>query len=356
MRIGVSIVLYDSADDIVACLEALAAQTREPDSVVIFDNASTDAGADLAARAMPAARIVRSPTNIGFAAGHNRAIALEPADVHVVLNPDCRLAPGFLEAAVRALEADPSTGSVTGRLLRFRGDAADGGPLEELADDVIDSTGMIGHRNRRVLDRAAEQPARGTNLRNAYVFGASGAAAVYRRSMLEDVAIHGEMFDEAFFAFREDVDLAWRAQLLGWHCRYVPGALARHRRRVAPGRRRELPARINRISVANRWRMIAKNETGAGWLRDWWAIGARDVGVLAYILVREPRTIGAVLDVWRDASRLRAWRRDIMRRRRTPDRQVIAWFGRQEELPVDDPGADEWDVRPGSRPHRRPPV
>lgn len=351
MRIAVSIVLFDSADDIAACLVALAAQTRAADVIVIFDNASTDAGADLAAQVMPTARIVRSATNIGFAAGHNRAIALEPADVHVVLNPDCRLAAGFLEAAVGALEADPSAGSVTGRLLRFRNDVPDGGPLEELPDDVIDSTGMIGRRNRRVLDRAAERAARGTNLRNAYVFGASGAAAVYRRSMLEDVAVHGEMFDEAFFAFREDVDLAWRGQLLGWHCRYVPGALARHRRRVAPGRRRALPARINRISVANRWRMIAKNETAAGWLRDWWAIGARDAGVLAYALVREPRTIGAVLDVFREAPRLRAWRRDIMRRRRAPDRAVIAWFGRQEELPVPEPGMEGSPDRSGPQPH-----
>ncbi|MEP6639940.1 MAG: glycosyltransferase family 2 protein [Chloroflexota bacterium] len=336
MRIAVSIVLFDSADDIVAGLEALADQARQPDTVVVFDNASSDDGAERAARVMPTAQLVRSPVNIGFAAGHNRAIALAPADVHVVLNPDCRLAPGFLEAAVRALESDPTAGSVTGRLLRFRHDSPDSGPLEERPDDILDSTGMVGQRNRRVLDRAAEQAANGRDLQPAYVFGASGAAAVYRRAMLEDVAVGGEMFDEAFFAFREDVDLAWRAQLLGWRCRYVPAALARHRRRVAPGRRSILPARINRISVANRWRMIAKNETMIGWASDWWAIGARDLGVLAYALFREPRTIGAVLDMVRDASRLRAWRRDIMRRRRTPDREVLAWFGRQEERPLQD--------------------
>src|SRR6187397_1321449 len=82
VRIAVSVVLFDSAADIVACLEAVAVQTRPPDAVVVFDNASTDGGADLAARVAPTARIVRSPRNIGFAAGHNRAIALEPADVH----------------------------------------------------------------------------------------------------------------------------------------------------------------------------------------------------------------------------------------------------------------------------------
>jgi GT2 family glycosyltransferase len=264
-------------------------------------------------------------------------MARKPSDVHVVLNPDCRLAPQFLERALDAIQTDPSVGSVTGRLLRFRNDAATGGPLEELADDILDSTGMVGRRNRRVLDRGAGLPAHGRDLHDAYVFGASGAAAVYRRAMLEDIAFRGEWFDESFFAYREDVDVAWRAQLLGWRCRYVSTALARHRRRVAPGRRQMLPARINRLSVANRWRMIAKNETTTGWARDWWDIGARDAGVLAYSLVREPRTIAAVGDVLRDASRLRTWRRDIMHRRRAADGDVLAWFGREVERPVDEP-------------------
>jgi GT2 family glycosyltransferase len=337
--ITVSVVLHESAGDIAACLEALAAQTRRPDAVVVLDNASSDDGAHIAALLMPEARLVRSPLNLGFAAGHNRAMALEPGDLHVVLNPDCRLAPRFLEKALDAFDADPSIGSVSGRLLRFRNDAVGGGRLEELDDDILDSTGMVGLRNRRVLDRGSGLPAHGRDLRDAYVFGASGAAAVYRRAMLEDIAFRGEMFDEAFFAYREDVDVAWRAQLLGWRCRYVSTALARHRRRVAPGRRRMLPARVNRLSVANRWRMIAKNETMTGWARDWWAIGARDAGVLAYSLVREPRTIAAVLDVLGDASRLRNWRRDIMRRRRVADDDVVAWFGRDVERPVAEPNA-----------------
>jgi GT2 family glycosyltransferase len=332
-----SIVLHDSAADIEACLHALTAQTRAPDAIVILDNASSDRGVELAGHVTQEARVIRSPVNLGFAGGQNRAMAIEPADVHLLLNPDCRLAPGFLEAALGALDSDPRAGSVTGRLLRFRTDSLDGGVLEELADDILDTTGMVGRRNRRVLDRSAGSPARGTDLHDAYVFGASGAAAVYRRAMLDDVAFDGEFFDEAFFAFREDVDLAWRAQMLGWSCRYVPAALARHRRRVTPGRRRSLPSRINRLSVANRWRMIAKNETAVGWAKDWWAIGARDAGVLGYALFKEPRTIGAVIDVVRDGRRLQAWRRDIMRRRRVPDDEVIHWFGREVERPVGDP-------------------
>lgn len=332
--ITASIVLHESRLDITACLDGLRRQTRQPDTVVIFDNASTDGGAQIATNDMPEARLIRSPVNLGFAAAHNQAIARAPADFHLVLNPDCRLAPGFVQAAVAALEVDATAGAATGRLLRFRGDDPEGGPLEELPDDVLDSTGMVGLRNRRVLDRDSEMPARGRHLEDAYVFGATGAAAIYRRAMLEDIAFEGEFFDEAFFAYREDVDLAWRAQLLGWHCRYVPAAMARHRRRVAPGRRGALPAWVNRMSVANRWRMIAKNETMAGWRRDWLAIGIRDSGVIAYSTLREPRTLGAVLDVLADAHRLRMWRRDIMRRRRSPDDDVIRWFGRHDQIAI----------------------
>jgi GT2 family glycosyltransferase len=326
LRITVGIVLHDSADDIGACLSALAAQTRIPDAVVVLDNASSDDGLGRARRAMPEARFERSSVNTGFAAGHNRAMAIEPADIHVLLNPDCRLAPEFIERAVAALETDTTIGAVSGRLLRFRDDSADGGPLVEQADDILDSTGMVAQRNRRVLDRSSDLPAVGCDLDAADVFGASGAAAVYRRAMLEDVAFDGEFLDEAFFAYREDVDLAWRAQLLGWRCRYLPMAVARHRRRVAPGRRGQLPARINRLSVANRWRMIAKNELAAGWRRDWRPILARDVQILGFCALREQRTLLAILDVAGDAGRLRARRRDVMRRRRADDADVLRWF------------------------------
>ncbi len=332
--VTVGVVLHDSALDVVGCLAALDRQTRRPDSVVVLDNGSSDGGLDLARAAMPGARFERSDVNLGFAAGHNRIMGMARAEAHVLLNPDCRLAPTFLERCLVALDADARAGAVSGRLLRFRDDAPDGGPLEELSDDIIDSTGMQGLRNRRVLDRSSEQPANGRDMTAVEVFGTSGAAAVFRREMLEDVAFEGEILDESFFAYREDVDLAWRAQLLGWRCRYEPGAIARHRRRVAPGRRRQLPERINRLSTANRWRMIAKNELAAGWRRDWAAILARDVQILGYCVLREQRTLAAIADVVGDAERLRQRRHDVMRRRRADDDAVIRWFGRDSERPV----------------------
>ena len=334
--ITATIVIYDSAPDIAACLAAIDRQTRQPDEVVVFDNGSRDGGSEIARRALPGARIMRHHGNVGFSAGHNRAMAAAPADLHLVLNPDCQVGPSFVAEAVATLERHPDAGSLTGRLLRFASRSPDDEqPTEELADDILDSTGMVALRNRRVLDRGSNMPAKGRYLAAEYVFGASGAAAVYRRAMLEDVAFSGEPFDEAFIAYREDVDLAWRAQMRSWRCVYEPRAIARHRRRVAPGRRRLLPPAINRMSIANRWRMIAKNETATGWARDWHAIVGRDAATIAYCAVREQRTLAAVADVAGDGRRLRAWRRHVMWRRSAPDDDVVEWFGRREALPVD---------------------
>ena len=333
--VSVSIVLHDSANDVGSCLLALDRQVRAPDEVVVLDNASTDGGLETAVRTLPGIRAIRSERNLGFAAGQNRAMDAAPADVHVALNPDCRLAPTFLERAVTTLQNHPAAGSLSGRLLRFhqRWDDSDQ-PIHEQPDDILDSTGMLALRNRRVLDRGSELPANGRYHDLEEVFGASGAAAVYRRAMLEDIAVDGQAFDEAFHAYREDVDLAWRAQLRSWPCLYEPGALARHRRRVAPGRRRSLPAAINRRSIANRWRMIAKNETRVGWTSDWPAITARDIATVAYCVLREQGSLAAVKDVIADRRQLRDWRRHVMARRSADDREVLEWFGRRESIAI----------------------
>lgn len=334
--VSVGIVLYESAQDIEACLMAVQAQRRAPDHVVVVDNASTDGGLAAAPRVAPEVVHHRLDHNVGFAAGQNLAMALAPADVHITLNPDCQLAPDFIATAVDALQRDPAAGSVAGRLLRFR-DGMDGiQSFEEDASDLLDSTGMVGLRNRRVLDRGTEEPALDRYATDEYVFGASGAAAAYRRSMLEDVSFLGQFFDESFFAYREDVDLAWRAQHRGWRCRYVAGAVARHRRRVAPGRRRVLPAFINRLSLTNRWRMIAKNETNEGWKHDWTAIVARDLAAIGYCALREQRTLLSVGDLVRDRHELAAWRRAIQSGRRATAHGVLQWFGRRTALPADD--------------------
>src|SRR6185503_13053174 len=194
---------------------------------------------------------------------------------YLTLNPDVVLDPGCVAALVEAMDAAPRAGSATGKLRRAE------------PAGVLDSTGVVMHRSQRHFDRGADEPDRGQYDAQGPVFGVSGAAGFYRRTMLDDVAVAGEVFDEDFFAYREDADLAWRAQLLGWDAIYVPAATATHVRRVTPERRAKLPAAINRYSVRNRFLLRLKNQTAGQALRFAAAGLARDLQVVGYVLARE---------------------------------------------------------------------
>ena len=321
-------VTWNSAREVEACLASVRAQTYRPLTLRVLDNASTD---DTRARLAPITTTderIDADRNLGFSDAHNRLIAASSAEFYLCLNPDVVLAPDFVARIVDALRRDPRAGSATGKLLRAT-DAR-----------VIDSTGIVMLPSQRHLDRGADRVDAGQYARAEYVFGASGAAACYRREMLEDtkVPLHApaegrgfEYFDEDFFAYREDADLAWRAQLLGWNCLYVPDAIAHHGRRVTPERRGSLPAAINYYSVRNRFLLRIKNQTFGHALRFALPTIARDLQVVGYVLLKERSSVGALRDVLRLWPRTWAKRRGIMARRRRPTGEMIAWFTQEPQ-------------------------
>jgi GT2 family glycosyltransferase len=178
----------------------------------------------------------------------------------------------------------------------------------------------------RQFDRGSKQPDRGQYQTAEYVFGATGAAALYRREMIEDVALNGDFFDPDFFAYREDADVAWRAQLLGWKCLYTPQAVAYHVRSVLPSNRRALPAVINMHSVKNRFLMRINNITAPLYKQHFWAITSRDLIVVAGCLLQERSSLRAFVIVLRDWRKSWRKRQEIMRRRRVDDAYLTAWF------------------------------
>lgn len=297
------------------CIEAVRSQDFPALTLRIWDNGTTPDSRALIERLTTPEERVFSQANVGFADAHNQLIAGSASTYYLCLNPDAVLTPGYVRGLVDALEAAPAVGSATGRLLR-------------LDDEVIDSTGIVMTRDQRHLDRGAGEPAEGRYLDGPEpIFGPSGAVALYRRAMLDDIAFRGEYFDRAFFAYREDADLAWRAQWRGWSSLYVPGAVARHRRRVTPERRSALPADINRYSVRNRFLLRLKNQSlGLAWR---FAIPGlrRDALVVGYVLLREWSSIPGLLDVVRLLPSMLAWRRHVLSRKRVTSAELAGWFG-----------------------------
>lgn len=322
--VAVHVLTYNSRPFLEPCLAGLAAQTRKPDHLLFIDCGSRDDTVPWLRRA--AARhqglnLLLLPDNRGYAGGHNAGLRKLTCDYVLLLNPDVRLHPTFLAETLAAFNRYPQAGSVSGKL--WRGDD----DLQPLPEPILDSTGMIMTRNQRHLDRGSGQRDTGQFDREEEVFGVSGAAAVYRRTMLKDIEVDDEILDEAFFAYREDADLAWRARLMGWSAIYAPRATAIHRRRLRPGHRRQVPALINRHSVKNRFLLRLKNQTPSNFRKTWLAGTLRDIAVIGYVLLREWSSVPGLLEVVARLGETWHKRRVIMARRRAAGPEVDRWFG-----------------------------
>ncbi len=327
-RVLVSIVTHNSARCLRCCLDSLRAQTWTDLSVSLWDNASVDGSRDIIKGFSDFLTVIEvSGRNVGFCAAQNRLIAGTSSEYVLVLNPDVALEPSFVETAVRALDAKRRVGAATGKLWRWEVDAETASaPSVPAAGGILDTTGMYMTPNQRHFDRGSGEEDRGQYAERRYVFGASGAAAFYRRAMLEEVKFGGEYFDEAFFAYREDADLAWRAQWLGWRCLYLPEARGFHVRRVLPERRASLPVEINMHSFKNRFLLRIKNMDAGTYLRFLLPITARDLAAIGYVLLWEPSSLAALPLLCRALPRASAARKALWKRRRITPFEMRSWF------------------------------
>jgi GT2 family glycosyltransferase len=299
------------------------------------------------ARCCPDVHVLTFPDNRGFSRAFNQAVGCTDGTFVLSLNPDVTVSPGFISAMVQATGRDQRIGMVAPKLLRA------GAPM------ILDSTCLMIDRRRRPYDRGQGEVDRGQydaqpfdNGRNVraqsrpcggvhpersrgaqrgpYVFGACGAAALYRRAMLDDLALDGEYFDEDFFAYYEDADLAWRAQLRGWRCVYAPGAVATHVRGWGDTLRKKGHAAKDghgpRLALRNRYLMTIKNDAWGHLLADLPLILATELPRLAYAAVAAPEVLLGIVDVVRAWPRALRKRRRIRRQRTADDAVVRRWF------------------------------
>ena len=316
----ITIVTFNSSRYLRRCLQAVLEQRDIDFSVVVVDNASTDGTPDILEDFAGRVRVICNPSNAGFAAAQNQAIRASGSEWVLTLNPDVLLEPDFLRGLVDAGELDAGAGAICGKLLSI------GPGFQPLPERRIDSTGIFFTPAMRHFDRGWHELDRGRYDRSEYVFGACAAAALYRRKMIEDVSVAGAFFDPDFFAYREDADVAWRAQLFGWRCIYAPAAIGWHVRTMIPGNRSSVAPLVNMHSVKNRFLMRIKNSTAGVYRHCWLPMTLRDLAVIGGCVAVEPRSLPAfwrLMQCWGAA-----WesRRQIMRRRRVSDESLVRWF------------------------------
>jgi GT2 family glycosyltransferase len=340
VQVSAIIVNWNHGDFLPDCLDAiladggsLAAQGHLLE-VLVIDNASTDGSPEwLATRYQtgeyPNLRCFRFAGNQGFARALNHGIQSSRGAFVLSLNPDVVVQAGFLSALLSALPEDAGerVGMAAPKLLR--------------ADDpaFLDSTGLYVDRRRRPYDRGQGERDFGQYDAQTGVFGPCGAAALYRREMLEDLLLDGEYFDEAFFAYCEDADLAWRAQLRGWSCTYVPTAVATHVRGWGDTLRKQGHAPKNgsergrgpRLALRNRYLMTLKNDACRYTFLDLPLITASELPRLAYAALTSPQVLLALFDLARAAPGALRKRNQIRSHARVADAALRHWFAAPSE-------------------------
>ena len=280
--------------------------------VVIVDNGSNDGTLEFLDEHYPDVRVIRNQRNEGFAAANNAAIRQTETAFIATLNNDTKPRPHWLAALVAAADRFPDHGAFASRMCFWH------------EPDVVNSAGIVVDRAGLAWDRfcgvAVQQAAD-----DAAVFGASAGAALYRRSLFADIGL----FDERFFAYLEDVDLAWRAQWAGWHTRYVPEAEVLH---AYSGTSREGSAFKLRHLGRNKVWLLAKNY-------PWPALMRYLPAILFFDLAGMPLTVLGGRTVAPLAGRLAALRRfsqmvgersSTGTLRRITDREMLA---RMEPVP-----------------------
>ena len=327
---AVIVVSHNHRETLPACLAAVAALNPPPAEIVVVDNASTDGSAELVDSSTDSdVCLIRENTNTGFAAAINHGLAETNAAWVLSLNPDCAPQPDFVAKMLSTADERPEVdliGSITGRLIR----AVD---ASLRPSNFLDAAGMVVDASGRHFDRGAGEPDDGRYRQPAWVFGGTGAATLFRRSALDDVAYpDGQVLAESFFAYREDAELAWRLQWRGWRCLYAPNAVAVHGRGFRPERGRRGHETINRLSVRNRF-LLRIHCADWGWhLRcfPWWKI--RDLLVIGACLTVERSSLPALAEVWRGHADALARRRWVLSRRRVSSRRIGHWFRRRSQV------------------------
>jgi GT2 family glycosyltransferase len=319
LGVAVCIVTHDSAADLPGCLEAVAAQSHRPLEIVAVDCASRDGSVEVARAHAPAGipfQAMGLGENRGFAGGMNAAFACTRAPFVLTLNADARPEPGYVTRLLRRASAHPNlrVGAVTGRLVR------PGQPR------LLDACGMRLTRTWRHLDRGSGEVDRGQWSAPERVFGATGAASLFRREALHDAAVDGEIFDPRFHTFREDAELCFRLRERGWEVLYEPAAVAEHRRFSLPERRSAMPAELNRRSLQNRYLLRIYHQTAGNFVRTLLPALARDLGALGWVLLRERSSLAAYGWLWRHRAELLRRRRAIQARRTVTAREIDRWF------------------------------
>ncbi len=233
------------------CLTALRNQTYPDVEVIVADNASEDGSQAFIRENFPDVIIVQLSENMGFTGACNAGMTAATGEYISLLNNDTEVEPDWVSGLVDALQRHPEAGFAASKMMLF-----DQRDHFHTAGDTYRVDGMPGNRGVWEKDEGQYDA-------EEFVFSACGGASVYRRQMLDKVGL----LDHDFYFSCEDLDLSWRAQLQGYKCLYVPGAVVYHQLSATGG-----GETASFYNGRNFIYLLIKDYPRELWHKYWWAI------------------------------------------------------------------------------------
>ena len=301
--VSIVIVSYNGKYLLNSCLNSLYAQTYENIELLVVDNASSDGSVEFIRDNFKDVTIIEQKENLGFAKGNNVALKLARGEYVAMLNNDAIAEKEWLSELVNAMELNRRIGICASKILFYNN------------RDIINSTGIcIDKALGFTWDRGFGDKDGDKYREKCMVFGACAAAALYRKDMLDQIGL----FDEDFFAYHEDVDLAWRAQLYGWKCIYVPTAIVYHHFSATAGTNSPLK---EYFSSRNRIWLIIKNYPSPQIYRYGFLIFSAMFGHLLYALLS-----GNIYSVKGKISALTCLKRFLNKRKLIQQNKTVKFY------------------------------
>ncbi|MCB0317189.1 MAG: glycosyltransferase [Bdellovibrionales bacterium] len=351
MKIFVSIITFNSENYIEACLSSLLKQEGfsfgDNLKLQIVDNASTDDTQNKLKELNAKYKFdtLLNDVNLGFCAAQNQSFSafLETDfEYFLMLNPDLTLTKTSLKTMVSSFSLNKEIGLVTPRILRADKD------LNPIVPLKIDAAGMKLSKSWRHFDRGSSEYEENNYTNTEIVFGGTGACLLIKRESGIDCLLSSEntkslfkvhpelelnfskrkqLLNEAFFAFREDAEFAFRANALGWKCCYQAEAIAYHKRTVLPENRDKLSSFINSLSVRNRFQLqIIHFQFSQGVMPFLLGVLLRNLFVVFAVIFFERNSLAGLKEVLTLFSRCLNIRKDIYSKSKARDINSVNWF------------------------------
>ncbi len=381
--VTISLINYNGRKFVFKAIESAVGQSYPNLEIIITDNNSTDGTREeienrinewekkreeVARKAehnaiKPRIIYIKNKNNNGFGKPHNQAIRIAKGEFILLLNSDAILKSDYIENSLKPFD-DPKVGAVQGKLLRYNFDKG------ELCKDknnsklnIIDTTGLAMFKNRRIVCIGQGQADEGQFEKEKEIFGADGAAPIYRKEALEDIKLlkletgnwklkkkqnkkfpisnfqfpKYEYFDEDFFMYKEDVDLAWRLRLAGWKTIYTPKAVAYHGRGSGDSmaesyidiikERRKINKRAKYFSFKHQRLMQIKDDfPSLLFTKHFFSFIIKEVGAWIYMAVFERFTFSVLKDLYRDIPIFLEKRKIVMAKKRVGAKEMERWF------------------------------